>query len=524
MNWNSKSVIFIKAARFAAALTLLLAASTASAITIAWDPNSEPDLAGYNLYYAPLASPAVKVNVGNETSFILESLQPGTTYYFYATAYNTAGLESAPSEEITYTVPSKVNITWAESPAPGVAGYHLYYSAEGGAETKVDVGNVTAYEVELPGEDARYRIAAYNSLGMEVDFYEAVHSSGFEVSLDRVTPGSAAQQLATDAITGGNWKGAYGSEGFVIAGDSKNLPSWAEITTERASQWLWTGSSEQTYVTRRAGTGRVAACWYAVNGFDVNVNLNDGQPHKVSFYFLEYGPGGRTQRIDVIDAATGVLLSTTNLAGFNSGRHLCWEIQGSVKFRFTQTGPYNAVASALFLDPVEPEASEPGATEAVFLGADTVTQGSWKGVYGTEGHHIVADSTRLPDDARVHTGGESQWIWKLTSSEPRALERAGTGRVAACWYSSSSFMIRVAAGDSPRAVSLYCLDFDGNRTQRIEVVNAMTGEVLHTVNLSHFKQGVYLSYQITGEVDFRVSRTGPANAVVSGLFFDPAEL
>jgi hypothetical protein len=74
-------------------------------IFLEWDPNTEPDLAGYRMYYGALDSTLFMLDVGLTTSVVISNLQLGLTYRFYATAYNTSGLESGPSEEIIYTVP-----------------------------------------------------------------------------------------------------------------------------------------------------------------------------------------------------------------------------------------------------------------------------------------------------------------------------------------------------------------------------------------------------------------------------------
>ena len=79
--------------------------TSAAELTLAWDPNQEPDLAGYRCYYAIEEKSPVVVDVGLETQATLTDLIPGLTYSFYVTAYNTAGLESAPSATISYTVP-----------------------------------------------------------------------------------------------------------------------------------------------------------------------------------------------------------------------------------------------------------------------------------------------------------------------------------------------------------------------------------------------------------------------------------
>lgn len=79
-------------------------------ITLAWDPpqtdaegNPLDDLAGYRLYFgqqSPLdASRDTFVEVGLEASRTLTGLSPGT-YYFATSAVDTAGNESALSDEV----------------------------------------------------------------------------------------------------------------------------------------------------------------------------------------------------------------------------------------------------------------------------------------------------------------------------------------------------------------------------------------------------------------------------------------
>lgn len=91
-----------------AAMAVFLCESAFSKdITIAWNPNTERDIAGYKLYVAETGKAAnamtVTTNVANVTGLI-----EGRTYLMYATAFNTAGLESDPSEQISYTVPSGI--------------------------------------------------------------------------------------------------------------------------------------------------------------------------------------------------------------------------------------------------------------------------------------------------------------------------------------------------------------------------------------------------------------------------------
>ena len=78
------------------------AAGHAGEVNLAWDPNTEPDVAGYRVYYG-LGSRNYDhvMEVGNSTSCVVTGLEQGRTYYFAATAVNTANIESDFSNEVS---------------------------------------------------------------------------------------------------------------------------------------------------------------------------------------------------------------------------------------------------------------------------------------------------------------------------------------------------------------------------------------------------------------------------------------
>ena len=88
-------------------LLLVIASITAAwagDVTLAWDPNTESDLAGYKLHYGPAPRTYIySINVGNVTTRTLTGLPPGT-YFIAATAYNAVGLESGYSNEVSITL------------------------------------------------------------------------------------------------------------------------------------------------------------------------------------------------------------------------------------------------------------------------------------------------------------------------------------------------------------------------------------------------------------------------------------
>lgn len=91
------------------ALILLCLPAAAASVTLEWDANEESDLSGYRLYIGTEpGNYSTVTNVGNSTRATVPNLQDATTYYFVVTAYNTLGLESVPSNEVTFTTPPPV--------------------------------------------------------------------------------------------------------------------------------------------------------------------------------------------------------------------------------------------------------------------------------------------------------------------------------------------------------------------------------------------------------------------------------
>jgi len=84
-------------------IMLLPAIAFAATVQVTWNPNTEPDLAGYRLYVGEASGQyGEPVDVGNVTGHVMEiTPQHGATYYFALTAYDTSGNESGYSDEAT---------------------------------------------------------------------------------------------------------------------------------------------------------------------------------------------------------------------------------------------------------------------------------------------------------------------------------------------------------------------------------------------------------------------------------------
>ncbi len=94
---------------FAGALDL-----SAADVSLTWNSNTEPDLAGYKVYYGTAShSYGSPVVLGKQTTYTVTGLGSGT-YFFVVSAYDTSGNESGPSNEVSKII--------AGTPPPPVAG------------------------------------------------------------------------------------------------------------------------------------------------------------------------------------------------------------------------------------------------------------------------------------------------------------------------------------------------------------------------------------------------------------------
>jgi hypothetical protein len=80
---------------------MLFSSAYALDLELAWDP-SDSEVAGYKVYAGTASrSYTLSVDAGNRTGYTLTGLEDGKTYYIALTAYNSEGVESDYSNEIT---------------------------------------------------------------------------------------------------------------------------------------------------------------------------------------------------------------------------------------------------------------------------------------------------------------------------------------------------------------------------------------------------------------------------------------
>jgi hypothetical protein len=333
-------------------------------------------------------------------------------------------------------------------------------------------------------------------------------------------PSGSATFVEQDTTTHGNWIGVYGRDGYNVIGGPASDPAYAKVAASGKTDYVWRSSTTDPRALEVPGGGREAATWYSPTSYTVDVNLTDGQTHRLALYFLDWDKGGLSEQIDVLDAASGASLGRWTVSSFADGQYLVLNVSGHVTIKITRLAGADCDLSGLFFDTLGD--STPPAS-VTLVKQDTKTQGTWQGVYGADGYNMAGGTVKDPAYAKVTPSGETDYVWRSSTTDPRALQVPGGGREAATWYSRTSYDVDVNLTDGQtHGLALYFLDWDkGGLSERIDVLDAKSGVSLGNWTVSSFGGGEYLVLNVSGHVTIKITRLAGADCDLSGLFFDP---
>ena len=81
-------------------------ARAAQRADLIWERSPDETVAGYHVYCADVTlHQSSRIDVGNASACLITNLIEGRTYQFHVTAYDSAGLESDPSNVVEFSVP-----------------------------------------------------------------------------------------------------------------------------------------------------------------------------------------------------------------------------------------------------------------------------------------------------------------------------------------------------------------------------------------------------------------------------------
>ncbi|MFS0726489.1 glycosyl hydrolase family 28-related protein [Paenibacillus sp. 1P07SE] len=176
-------------------------------------------------------------------------------------------------------------------------------------------------------------------------------------------------------------------------------------------------------------------------------------------------------------------------------------------------------------------------TSAQVLSTERVTQGNWVGVYGGDGYVLPFYSTELTDGRDTPAAADVAQLpnyvsgysksgtnyWTYPPNDPRALQTPdGTSRKKVGVYVSSAGTYSFDLNDSdPHLFTVYATDFGNQETvvQRLDILDAQN-QVLATQTLDTINQGVYVTFQVSGDFKLRITRLSGNYGYALGMFFD----
>jgi beta-glucanase (GH16 family) len=166
------------------------------------------------------------------------------------------------------------------------------------------------------------------------------------------TTTSAAVYSGVDTGTQGLWTGKYGADGFSIANDSVSLPSYATLSVTGDATYTWaTQTSDARALQSYAGSPtRIASTFDSSSNFNINVNLTDGNSHRVALYLLDWDGYARAENITILDAGTNAVLDKETFSGFHNGEYAVWNIKGNVVIQVAPAVFGTAVVSGVFFN------------------------------------------------------------------------------------------------------------------------------------------------------------------------------
>ncbi len=163
------------------------------------------------------------------------------------------------------------------------------------------------------------------------------------------TPNTFAVFLWQDRTTQGNWKGSFGQDGYLIVGESIQVPNYSTFDPHSSvnihvhDYWSSDPSALQKAHPIYSASERIASYFHSLNTMQIDVSTTDNQPHRIALYLADVDATRRTAIVQAVDTLTGALfdsqsisLPTDNLGQspiYRNGVYLVYRYQGRITFK-----------------------------------------------------------------------------------------------------------------------------------------------------------------------------------------------
>ncbi len=353
----------------------LNAATQPGKVNLSWGASGDENIAGYHVYRAvSAAGPFTRVTgdapvgatqysdvppAGSYTYMVravkLEQTASGSYYNpsqgIFATATVSGSTPQPPATptdlRATAISSSRIDLQWTD--VANETGFKLERKkgANGswGEITTISAGGTGFNDTGLTASTQYYyRIRAFNTAGLSPYSAEAQATTPAQAA-----PSASAKFIGIDAATQGDWPAKYGAEGYVIAGGDAHPASYAQVSLGGKSDFVWETNTSDPRALRASPTdpSGIAATWYA-DSLSIDLSITGSAAHRVSFYVLDWDGAGRAEHFEIIDIGTGTTLDAHDLAQFQNGIYVVYDLLGAVQIRLSKTAGPNAVLNGVF--------------------------------------------------------------------------------------------------------------------------------------------------------------------------------
>jgi hypothetical protein len=224
----------------------------AEQVTLAWDANTESDLAGYKVHYGTASgSYTTSVDVHKVIPSIVTGLTAGQTYYFAVTAYNAANNQSGYSNQVSYSIPAPNGAPLTPAAPSGASGglvnASIAFSTSASdpnldsLEYRYDWGGGVISSWGAASQSHSWSVAgpyAVKAQARDSHFAESAWSAGTTVTISQNQPPTANA----------------GQDQTVNAGVAVSLNGTGSDPDNGISSWLWTQTAGTSVILTGAAT------------------------------------------------------------------------------------------------------------------------------------------------------------------------------------------------------------------------------------------------------------------------------
>ncbi len=160
------------------------------------------------------------------------------------------------------------------------------------------------------------------------------------------------EMIGVDYNTKGNWRNAYGADGFYLIGGEHKLPKYMtnqSIKFRNAHLLVWdSDSTDERALENPATNRRIMVYQENDKEFDINIIIPGQLKRRVTLYFVDYERFNTELIVQVLDKNTNKLLGETKLVQVDAGVYVTYRACGDIILKIRKVKGRLALVSGIF--------------------------------------------------------------------------------------------------------------------------------------------------------------------------------